>query len=86
MNPVIYKFAVATRIRHDLNYMAASDLQLKKRNNYKLVSDPELKKGAKKIYRINGKAGEEVSLCCSLIGTKVLPSFRLRIAQISGVM
>ena len=34
--------------------MAASDSMQKKRNNYKLVSDPEIKKNAKKVYRLNG--------------------------------
>ena len=29
--------------------------QLKKRNNYKLLVDPEIKKGQKKVYRLNGK-------------------------------
>lgn len=27
----------------------------KKKNNYKLLVDPELKKGHKKVYRLNGK-------------------------------
>lgn len=35
--------------------MAAVDAVQKKRNNYKLLVDPDLKKGPKKIYRINGK-------------------------------
>ena len=35
--------------------MASADSAQKKRNNYKLLVDPELKKGAKKVYRINGK-------------------------------
>ncbi len=34
--------------------MAASDSMQKKRNNYKLITDPELKKNAKKLYRLNG--------------------------------
>ena len=34
---------------------------LKKRNNYKLLVDPELKKGQKKIYRLNGKDEPGVS-------------------------
>ena len=34
--------------------MAASDTVQKKRNNYKLLADPELKKGSKKLYRLNG--------------------------------
>lgn len=35
--------------------MASVEGPQKKRNNYKLLVDPELKKGAKKVYRINGK-------------------------------
>lgn len=27
----------------------------KKKNNYKLLVDPEIKKGHKKVYRLNGK-------------------------------
>ena len=33
----------------------SSGAQLKKRNNYKLLVDPEIKKGQKKVYRLNGK-------------------------------
>ena len=33
----------------------SSGQQLKKRNNYKLLVDPEIKKGQKKVYRLNGK-------------------------------
>ncbi len=43
--------------------MAASDAGQKKRNNYKLLVDPELKKGPKKIYRINGKDVPGVRVC-----------------------
>lgn len=38
--------------------MAASQstgMLQKKRNNYKLLVDPEIKKGQKKVYRLNGK-------------------------------
>ena len=35
--------------------MAAVESGPKRRNNYKLLVDPELKKGAKKVYRLNGK-------------------------------
>lgn len=35
--------------------MANVDTAQKKRNNYRLLVDPELKKGAKKVYRLNGK-------------------------------
>lgn len=34
---------------------------LKKRNNYKLLVDPELKKGHKKLYRLNGRDEPGVS-------------------------
>ena len=40
--------------------MAAVEGVQKKRNNYKLLVDPELKKGQKKVYRINGKPVEGV--------------------------
>ncbi len=43
--------------------MAANDAGQKKRNNYKLLVDPELKKGSKKIYRINGKDVPGVRVC-----------------------
>ncbi len=36
---------------------------LKKRNNYKLLVDPELKKGQKKLYRLNGRDEIGVSGC-----------------------
>lgn len=42
--------------------MATSDPGQKKRNNYKLLVDPELKKGHKKVYRINGKDVPGVSV------------------------
>lgn len=35
--------------------MSGSDNTQKKRNNYKLLVDPELRKGHKKLYRLNGK-------------------------------
>ena len=35
--------------------MSGGDNTLKKRNNYKLLVDPELRKGHKKLYRLNGK-------------------------------
>jgi len=37
----------------------------KKRNNYKLLVDPEINKGHKKVYRINGKDEPGVSVVCS---------------------
>ena len=45
--------------------MAATDTTQKKRNNYKLLIDPELKKGHKKLYRLNGKDVPGVSMVCS---------------------
>ena len=44
--------------------MASSDTTQKKRNNYKLLTDPELKKGQKKLYRLNGKDVPGVSVVC----------------------
>ena len=35
--------------------MASGDSTQRKRNNYKILVDPELKKGHKKVYRLNGK-------------------------------
>ena len=35
--------------------MSGSDNTHKKRNNYKLLVDPELRRGHKKLYRLNGK-------------------------------
>lgn len=35
--------------------MSGSDNTQKKRNNYKLLVDPELRRGHKKLYRLNGK-------------------------------
>lgn len=35
--------------------MSLGDNSQKKRNNYKLLVDPELRKGHKKLYRLNGK-------------------------------
>ena len=35
--------------------MSGSDNSQKKKNNYKLLVDPELRKGHKKLYRLNGK-------------------------------
>lgn len=35
--------------------MSSSENIQKKRNNYKLLVDPELRKGHKKLYRLNGK-------------------------------
>lgn len=40
----------------------ASSTGQKKRNNYKLLVDPEIKKGQKKIYRLNGKDEPGVSV------------------------
>ena len=34
--------------------MSGEDTTHRKRNNYKLLVDPELQKGHKKLYRING--------------------------------
>lgn len=34
--------------------MSIEDNQHKRRNNYKLLVDPELQKGKKKLYRLNG--------------------------------
>lgn len=45
--------------------MASNDTTQKKRNNYKLLIDPELKKGHKKVYRLNGKDVPGVSVVCS---------------------
>ena len=45
--------------------MSSSDTIQKKRNNYKLLIDPELKKGQKKLYRLNGKDVPGVSVVCS---------------------
>lgn len=45
--------------------MSSSDAVQKKRNNYKLLIDPELKKGQKKLYRLNGKDVPGVSVVCS---------------------
>ena len=45
--------------------MASVDSTQKKRNNYKLLVDPELKKGQKKLYRLNGK--DVAGVWCSLI-------------------
>ena len=42
--------------------MAAVDTAQKKRNNYKLLVDPEIKKGQKKVYRLNGKDVPGVSV------------------------
>ena len=53
----------------------------KKRNNYKLLIDPELKKGPKKVYRLNGKDEPGVRhfyvlvIWCALIRTPYLLSF-----------
>ena len=41
--------------------LQSAGTQLKKRNNYKLLVDPELKKGQKKVYRLNGKDEPGVS-------------------------
>ena len=41
--------------------MANVDNLQKKRNNYKLLVDPEIKKGHKKVYRLNGKDEPGVS-------------------------
>ncbi len=41
--------------------MAGLDVMQKKRNNYKLLVDPEIKKGQKKVYRLNGKDEPGVS-------------------------
>jgi len=35
--------------------MASVDSTQRKRNNYKILVDPELKQGQKKVYRLNGK-------------------------------
>jgi hypothetical protein len=34
--------------------MSIEDNQHRKKNNYKLLVDPELQKGKKKLYRLNG--------------------------------
>ena len=49
--------------------MSSSDNSQKKRNNYKLLVDPELRKGHKKLYRLNGK--DVPGVRCSLIRTSV---------------
>ena len=49
--------------------MSSSDNSQKKRNNYKLLVDPELRKGHKKLYRLNGK--DVPGVRCSLIRTNV---------------
>lgn len=51
--------------------MASGEACQKKRNNYKLLVDPELKKGHKKVYRLNGKDVPGVG--CSLIRIPLLP-------------
>lgn len=45
--------------------MAGSENIQKKRNNYKLLVDPELRKGHKKLYRLNGK--DVPGVRCSVI-------------------
>lgn len=45
--------------------MSSEDTAHRKRNNYKLIVDPELQKGKKKLYRING-AIPGVSGCSSI--------------------
>ncbi len=52
--------------------MASGEACQKKRNNYKLLVDPELKKGTKKVYRINGK--DVLGVWCSLIRIGYLSS------------
>ncbi len=54
--------------------MALNDAMQKKRNNYKLLVDPELKKGTKKVYRLNGKDVPGVSLWCALFRNTILAS------------
>jgi len=53
--------------------MAASDSVQKKRNNYKLISDPEIKKNSKKVYRLNGASyklnGKDVTGVSSNLGS-----------------
>lgn len=45
--------------------MSGSENSGKKRNNYKLLVDPELRKGHKKLYRLNGK--DVPGVRCSLV-------------------
>ena len=61
--------------------MSSSDNSQKKRNNYKLLVDPELRKGHKKLYRLNGKDVPGVRR--SLIRTR-LPSMRAVLSCFSG--
>ena len=56
--------------------MSVGDNSQKKRNNYKLLIDPELKKGQKKLYRLNGK--DVPGVRCSLIRVQPPYAFATR--------
>jgi len=53
--------------------MSVGDNSQKKRNNYKLLVDPELRKGHKKLYRLNGK--DVPGVRCSLIRVQLPYAF-----------